>query len=221
MGLAGLVGAGRTALAQAVFGISPIESGRIMLDGQTCDLGSPGKAIRQGLALVPENRKDQGLVLGQSVRDNCSLVILDELKGRLFLDRNKEDQIVGRQVADMDIKTPTLDQEVGLLSGGNQQKVVLGKWLSTSPRLIILDEPTRGIDVGAKSEIYRLMRRLADEGTAIVMISSELQEIIGMSDRILVMARGKVTGELSRDEVTEEKIMTLAIGDTPVASCAA
>ena len=220
LGLAGLVGAGRTALAQAVFGISPIEGGQVMLDGQPCDFGHPGKAICQGLALVPENRKDQGLVLGQSVRDNLSLVILDELKGRLFLDKNKEDKIVDRHVADMDIKTPSLEQEVGFLSGGNQQKVVLGKWLSTSPRLIILDEPTRGIDVGAKSEIYRLMRRLADEGTAIIMISSELQEIIGMSDRVLVMARGRVTGELSRNEATEEKIMTLAIGDAPVASCA-
>ncbi|MGD9138409.1 MAG: sugar ABC transporter ATP-binding protein [Desulfobacterales bacterium] len=221
LGLAGLVGAGRTALAQVIFGISSSDSGRVMLDGQPCDLGSPRKAIRQGLALVPENRKDQGLVLGQSVRDNCSLVILDELKGRLFLDKNKEDKIVSQHVADMDIKTPSLEQEVGFLSGGNQQKVVLGKWLSTSPQLIILDEPTRGIDVRAKSEIYKLMRRLADEGTAIVMISSELQEIIGMSDRVLVMARGRVTGELSRSEATEEKIMTLAIGDTPVAACVA
>lgn len=221
LGLAGLVGAGRTALAQAIFGISSIDSGQILLDGQACDLSSPGKAICQGLALVPENRKDQGLVLGQSVRDNCSLVILDELKGRFFLDRSKEKKIVEQHIQDMNIKTPSLEQEVGLLSGGNQQKVVLGKWLSTAPRLIILDEPTRGIDVGAKAEIYRLMRRLADEGTAIIMISSELQEIIGMSDRVMVMARGRVTGELSRAEATEESIMTLAIGDAPEASCAA
>jgi len=219
LGLAGLVGAGRTALAKVLFGLAPADEGEMLFQGRPLEARNPRRAIQSGLALVPENRKEQGLILSQSLRSNGSLVILERLKKWLFIDSRRELQVIRRQVEEMDIKTPSLDQEVGYLSGGNQQKVVLAKWLSTSPKLIIMDEPTRGIDVGAKAEIYRLMRRLADQGTAIIMISSELQEIIGMSDRVLVMARGRVAGELAGPEATEERIMTLAVGETLPGVC--
>jgi ribose transport system ATP-binding protein len=219
LGVAGLVGAGRSELAMSLFGVVPVEKGEVWLDGQHISLGNPRKTIQLGMALVPEDRKVQGLILSQSVRNNTSLVILDRLRDFVLIDEKREYETVRKQVADMDIRTPSLEQEVGYLSGGNQQKVALGKWLCSAPKLIIMDEPTRGIDVGAKAEIYQLMRALADKGTAIIMISSELPEIIGMSDRILVMSRGKIAGELSRTEATEECILTLAIGETLVAAC--
>ena len=219
LGVAGLVGAGRSELAMALFGVVPVEKGEVWLDGQHISLGNPRKTIQLGMALVPEDRKVQGLILSQSVRNNTSLVILDRLRDFVLIDEKREYETVRKQVADMDIRTPSLEQEVGYLSGGNQQKVALGKWLCSAPKLIIMDEPTRGIDVGAKAEIYQLMRALADKGTAIIMISSELPEIIGMSDRILVMSRGKIAGELSRTEATEERILTLAIGETLVEAC--
>ena len=217
LGLAGLVGAGRSELAMALFGVAPVDSGELRLHGQRISLGNPRKTIQLGTALIPENRKEQGLILTQSVRNNTSLVILDRLSDFLLINEKREYEAVRKQVEDMDIKTPSLEQEVGYLSGGNQQKVALGKWLCSAPKLIIMDEPTRGIDVGAKTEIYHLMHELARKGTSIIMISSELPEIIGMSDRILVMSRGQIAGELSREEATEERILTLAIGETPVA----
>lgn len=219
LGLAGLVGAGRSELAMVLFGVAPVDSGKIWLDNKRISLANPRKNIRLGMALVPENRKEQGLILTQSVRRNTSLVILDRLRNFLLLNEKREYEVVRRQVHEMNIRTPTLEQEVGYLSGGNQQKVALAKWLCSAPKLIIMDEPTRGIDVGAKAEIYQLMRELADRGTAIIMISSELPEIIGMSDRILVMSRGQIAGELTRDEASEERILTLAIGETLVAAC--
>ncbi len=219
LGLAGLVGAGRSELATALFGVGPVDSGEVLLDGRPVALGRPRRAIDMGMALVPENRKLQGLVLSQSVRNNTSLVVLDRLKDFWLINDRRESELVARQVEGLDIKTPSLEQEVGYLSGGNQQKVVLAKWLCSAPKLIIMDEPTRGIDVGAKAEIYHLMRELANRGTGIIMISSELPEIIGMSDRILVMSRGRIAGELSREEATEERILTLAIGETAVAAC--
>jgi L-arabinose transport system ATP-binding protein len=167
-----------------------------------------------GMALVPENRKEQGLVPNQSVRSNTSLVILDRLRRFLLIDDKRERRLVQEQIKSLDVRTPGLEQEVSFLSGGNQQKVVLAKWLCSGPKLIIMDEPTRGIDVGTKAEIYQLMRELAKRGTGIIMISSELPEIIGMSDRILVMSRGRIAGELSREEATEERILTLAVGET-------
>ena len=166
-----------------------------------------------GMALVPENRKEQGLVLSQSVRNNTSLAILDRLCRFLLIDEKRERQLVQQQIENLDVKTPGLGQEVGFLSGGNQQKVVLAKWLCSGPKLIVMDEPTRGIDVGTKAEIYQLMRELANQGTGIIMISSELLEIIGMSDRILVMSRGRIAGELRREDATEERILTLAVGE--------
>jgi ribose transport system ATP-binding protein len=219
LGLAGLVGAGRSELAAALFGVGHVDAGEVSLDGQRMPLNKPRKAIQLGMALVPEDRKAQGLVLSQSVRNNTSLVILDRLKDFLLINDKREREVVEQQVRDMDIKTPSLEQEVGYLSGGNQQKVVLAKWLCSAPKLIIMDEPTRGIDVGAKAEIYHLMRELADRGTSIIMISSELPEVIGMSDRILVMSRGRIAGELAREEATEERILTLAVGETLAAAC--
>jgi ribose transport system ATP-binding protein len=213
LGLAGLVGAGRTELAMVLFGVERADRGDVRLGNQRMSAVNPRKNIQLGMALVPENRKEQGLVLTQSVRRNTSLVILDRLCDFLLLNEKREYEVVRQQVREMKIRTPSLEQEVGYLSGGNQQKVALAKWLCSAPQLIIMDEPTRGIDVGAKAEIYHLMRQLADQGTSIIMISSELPEIIGMSDRILVMSRGQIAGELSRDEASEEKILTLAIGD--------
>ena len=213
LGLAGLVGAGRSELAMALFGVAPVDGGEVWLDNQPLHPGNPRQAMQLGMALVPENRQEQGLVLSQSVRNNTSLAIIDRLRRFLLIDERRECDIVKKQVEDMDIRTPGLEQQVAYLSGGNQQKVVLAKWLCSAPKCIIMDEPTRGIDVGTKAEIYRLMRQLADRGTSIIMISSELLEITGMSDRILVMSRGRVAGELSRQEATEERILTLAVGE--------
>jgi ribose transport system ATP-binding protein len=213
LGLAGLVGAGRSELAAVLFGVVPADSGEISFNNQRVPPGRPRETMRMGMALVPENRKEKGLVLSQSVRSNTSLAILDRLCRFLLIDDKRERQLVQEQIESLDIKTPGLEQQVGFLSGGNQQKVVLAKWLCTGPKLIIMDEPTRGIDVGTKAEIYQLMRELARKGTGIIMISSELQEIIGMSDRILVMSRGRIAGELSREEATEERILTLAVGE--------
>lgn len=214
LGLAGLVGAGRSELAMTLFGVGPADKGEVWFNKQQVPLGKPRETMRMGMALVPENRKEQGLVLSQSVRNNTSLVILDRLRRFLLIDEKQERRLVQQQIENLEIKTPGLGQQVGFLSGGNQQKVVLAKWLCSGPRLIIMDEPTRGIDVGTKAEIYQLMRALANKGTGIIMISSELTEIIGMSDRILVMSRGRIAGELSREEATEERILTLAVGET-------
>ncbi len=212
LGIAGLVGAKRSELVMALFGVVTVDSGQVWLDGRHIPLGNPRKAIRMGMALIPENRKEQGLILSQSVCHNISLVILERLRNFLLINEKREYEAVRKQVDDMAIKTPSLEQEVGYLSGGNQQKVVLGKWLSSAPKLTILDEPTRGIDVGSKIEIYQIIRNLAKKGTGVIMISSELQEIIGMSDRIIVMSRGRISGELHRPEATEEKILSLAVG---------
>jgi len=212
LGVAGLVGAGRSELAMALFGVASVDRGEVWLDNHLIHLGNPRRTMRLGMALVPENRKEQGLVLGQSVRNNASLAIIHNLRRFLLIDEKRESEIVQKQVRDLDIKTPSLEQQVGYLSGGNQQKVVLAKWLFTNSKVMIFDEPTRGIDVGSKVEIYQLMNRLAEKGVAIVMISSELPEILGMSDRILVMHEGRIAGELSREEATQEKIMHLATG---------
>lgn len=212
LGLAGMVGAGRTALAQAIFGAIPLDAGEVYLDGEHVHLVSPKEAVEHGVALVPEDRKAEGLVLGLSVRKNVTLPILNRISALGRLQEAQERRIVEDAIEDLDIRTPSMQQEVQYLSGGNQQKVVLGKWLSTNPKVIILDEPTRGIDVGTKAEMYQLIHDLAASGSAIVLISSELPEIIGLSDRVLVMHRGEIAGELSRDEATEEKILTLATG---------
>jgi ribose transport system ATP-binding protein len=212
LGLAGLVGAGRTELARAVFGADPFDSGSVELFGRPVKVKSPQDAIRMGIGLVTEDRKAQGLVLGMVVRENITLANLQALSVLNFIQAGREREVARKFVSDLTVKTPTIEQTVQNLSGGNQQKVVLAKWLFTDSKVLLFDEPTRGIDVGAKTEIYQLMNALARRGVAIVMISSELPEILGMSDHILVMHEGRIAGELSRAEATQEKIMHLATG---------
>ncbi|MCE7979864.1 MAG: sugar ABC transporter ATP-binding protein [Caldilinea sp. CFX5] len=210
LGIAGMVGSGRTELARAIFGADPVQSGKILLQGTALTGHNPRKAISAGLALAPEDRKRQGLFLGQSIRHNLTLPILAQLTQRGIIQRDQERQLVATAQRELAIQMTSPGQLVQYLSGGNQQKVVLAKWLQTKPTVIILDEPTRGIDVGAKFEIYRLMRQLTEQGVAILMISSELPEVLGMSDRILVMHQGEIAGEVARQEATEERIIELA-----------
>ncbi len=212
LGIAGLVGAGRTETVRAIFGADPLDSGTVEVMGKIVHIRSPQDAIKCGIGLVTEDRKQQGLVLGMTVRENTTLSNLDALTSFGFIRRKEEREIAEKYKTDLAIKTPTIEQTTQNLSGGNQQKVVLAKWLYTGSKVLIFDEPTRGIDVGAKSEIYKLMNELAAKGDAIIMISSELPEILGMSDRILVMHEGAIAGELSRAEATQEKIMHLATG---------
>jgi ABC-type sugar transport system, ATPase component len=212
LGLAGLVGAGRTELARVIFGADPFDQGTISLFGRPTKIRSPQEAIKLGIGLVTEDRKQQGLVLGMVVRENITLANLEELSVMSFIQSRREREIARNFVRDLTVKTPTIEQTVQNLSGGNQQKVVLAKWLFTDSRILLFDEPTRGIDVGAKTEIYQLMNALVKRGVAIIMISSELPEVLGMSDRIAVMHEGRIAGELSREEATQEKIMHLATG---------
>jgi ribose transport system ATP-binding protein len=212
VGLAGLMGAGRTELAEALFGIRPLLAGEVHLDGQRVCPRSPAEAIAAGILLVPEDRRLQGLILHESVKNNISLGSMDRLSWLRLVALKREAELAHTMRQRLNIRTPSVRQTVGLLSGGNQQKVVLAKWLSRSPRLLILDEPTRGVDVGAKAEIYALMDQLAGQGVGILMISSELEEILGMSDRVLVMHEGHIAGELPRSELSEQAIMHLATG---------
>jgi ribose transport system ATP-binding protein len=213
VGIAGLVGAGRTEMLETLFGVTPALGGSILMGGEKMIIDSPIAAIRTGLALAPEDRKVQGLVIEMTVRENLSLSALRRDQRPLgFLDFSKEEAISQEMVKRMRVKTPGDGQVVRYLSGGNQQKVVLGKWLAMKPALLLLDEPTRGIDVGAKREIYSLMEDLADSGVAILFVSSEMEEILGMADRALVMHEGRISGELSRSELSEENVMRLATG---------
>jgi ribose transport system ATP-binding protein len=212
VGLAGLVGSGRTELARSVYGADRLDSGEIVVDGTRATLKHPLDAIELGIGLVPEDRKQQALVLDLPVRENVSLANLDAITRAGFIRRSTERSITQRFIDALQIRTPGMEQKVVNLSGGNQQKVVLAKWLALNPKLLIVDEPTRGIDVGAKAEVHLLLSRLAQQGVGILMISSELPEILGMSDRILVMREGRIAGELDRAEATQEAIMSLATG---------
>jgi ribose transport system ATP-binding protein len=213
LGLAGLVGAGRTSLAQTVFGVEPALGGRILLDGEPLTIRSPRDAIAHGIYLAPEDRKKSGLLLDMSIAENITLPDLKRFSTAMLVDASREDEVAKEQLRALAIKAPSIATEAVTLSGGNQQKVVLAKWLSMRPKLIIFDEPTRGIDVGAKSEIYTLMRDLADAGVAILMISSDMEEVIGVSDRITVMHEGAMSGQLERPQFSEHNVLTLAVGN--------
>jgi ribose transport system ATP-binding protein len=216
VGMAGLVGAGRTELAEALFGLRPLTAGAILIDGKPVTVRHPSDAVRAGLLMAPEDRRLNGLVLEKGVGFNLSLPNLDMLSAGGLVSFPRERQ-TSRELCDrLRVKTPSIYQTVGLLSGGNQQKVVLGKWLARTPRVLMLDEPTRGVDVGARSEIYGLMDGLAADGIAVLMISSDLEEILGMSDRALVLHEGRLAGELSRERLTEEAVMRLATGSEHV-----
>lgn len=217
VGVAGLVGAGRTELLQVLFGIDAAVSGSMFLNNKRLELDSPQDAIEAGISLVPEDRKQHGLIIDMPVDENISLAGLKRFARPFgFLNFSREQKDALQMIEDLSIKTPTPKQIARNLSGGNQQKVVIGKWLALGPRLLLLDEPTRGIDVGAKQEIYTLMEKLAEDSMAILFVSSEMEEIIGMSDRVLVMHEGRITGELSREELNEESVMHLATGGSQV-----
>ena len=213
VGLAGLAGAGRTELARAIFGAECLDGGRMFLDGKQITVRNPGDAIANRIAYMSEDRKDEGLFLDMTIRENCAAPSLREFAGSTGLMNEKAVTEFSEGFCEQfNIVTPSAWQTVGLLSGGNQQKVLLSMWVGIKPLVLIADEPTRGVDVGAKSEIYHMLRKLASEGVAIVMISSDLPEILGMSDRILVMRNGRMVGEFTRDEATEEKIISCAAG---------
>jgi ribose transport system ATP-binding protein/inositol transport system ATP-binding protein len=212
LGFYGLIGAGRSELMELIMGLDRPSGGEIYVRGKKITRFNPLAARKNGLALVPENRKIQGLVLENTVAFNASLAMLDKFIAYLRVNRKKESAIVNHGVESMNIKTPSVTQRVVNLSGGNQQKVVLAKWLATAPKILILDEPTRGIDVGAKAEIYRIINDLAASGIAIIMVSSELNEVINMSDRLVVMREGEITGILSREEYSQDVILKYALG---------
>ncbi|NWG16293.1 MAG: sugar ABC transporter ATP-binding protein [Chloroflexi bacterium] len=214
VGLAGLVGAGRSEVAQVIFGINPAESGEILIDGQPVTIKHPGQAMNHGIAYVPEDRGTQGLVRQMRIRENVSMSVLRAIRAGIFINRREERSLATGMIKQLNIRAYSAEQVVNKLSGGNQQKVVVGKWLASKPRILIMDEPTRGIDVGAKAEIHRLMSELAKEGLAVLMISSELPEILGMSDRILVMRGGQVVAEYSRAEATQERIAAAMMSET-------
>jgi ribose transport system ATP-binding protein len=212
LGIAGLVGAGRTELMRAVFGADPITSGRVYIFGKETSVKSPQVAIRAGVGLLPEDRKQQGLVLLLSVLHNISMASLDRLTSNLLLRKGDERKQANGFVERLRIATPGINQQVQYLSGGNQQKVVLAKWLASQSKILIFDEPTRGIDVGAKVEVYNLMNSLVENGVAVIMVSSEMPELLGMSDRILVMHEGRIAAELGRQDATQEKVLAAAMG---------
>lgn len=212
LGFAGLVGAGRSELAKAIVGLDPLASGVVKLGGADLKVGDPRAAIDRGIYLVPEDRRGEGLVTGMNVRENVTLPSLKRFASLFLISRRKETEAAEQQIQSLRIKTPGTETKVGNLSGGNQQKVVLAKWLSMNPKVMILDEPTRGIDVGAKAEIYKLMRLLAEQGTVLLMISSDMEEVLHVSDRVAVMHEGRITGVLERPDCNEENIMQLAVG---------
>ncbi len=213
LGIAGLMGAGRTELFMSIFGAYGSKvSGQLILDGKEIRVHDPRSAINQGICYLSEDRKQYGLVLGMDVKNNTTLASLDKVSTHKVINENEEIRTSEKFVEDLRIKTPSIEQKTGNLSGGNQQKVVLAKWLMAGPKVLVLDEPTRGIDIGAKFEIYNIMNNLVKQGVSIIMVSSELPEILGMSDRVLVMHEGRINGELSVKEATQEKVIFYATG---------
>jgi ribose transport system ATP-binding protein len=212
LGLAGLVGAGRSEVAQAIFGVDATSGGTMLLEGKPLEIRSPKDAISNGIYLVSEDRRRTGLILEMPLRENVTLPSLTGYATAGLIDRVAERKVAAEMCGKLNIKAPSIETKVANLSGGNQQKVVLAKWLSLNPKVLIFDEPTRGIDVGAKAEIYQLMRQLAESGVAIIMISSDMEEVLGESDRVAVMHEGAITGILQREQCTEEAVMRLAVG---------
>ncbi len=211
LGIAGLIGAGRTELMNAIFGLEKPDSGEVFFEGKKVEIRRPSDAIRHGIAYVTEDRKNEGLVLEMGVGQNITIASMKTLSSGIFIKRQEEKKTIDDQIRALRIKVHSPRQLVGKLSGGNQQKVVLAKWMMKNPKLLILDEPTRGIDIGAKSEIYKLMGEFVEKGNSIIMISSEMPEAMGMSDRILVLSNGRLSGELSREEFVQEDIMKMAV----------
>jgi ABC-type sugar transport system ATPase subunit len=215
LGFAGLVGAGRTEVMRAIFGADPIISGEVKLEGERVRFKSPKDAIDHGIALCPEDRKDQGLILGRSIRDNISMPILSKVRKGLFLDEKLESELAYDAVKKYSIKTPTIEKIAYELSGGNQQKIILGRWTSSkmTTKILILDEPTKGIDVGTKAEVYQMVCDFAKQGIGVIFISSELTEVLNVSDTIIVMYNGHITGKVARHDATEERVLELAMHD--------
>ncbi|MFD1887665.1 sugar ABC transporter ATP-binding protein [Paenibacillus wenxiniae] len=212
VGFSGLMGAGRTEIMRALFGLESLDRGEIRIHGKPVHIRRPDDAVRHGIGFITEDRKDEGLILDFSIRDNMALPNLFSFTSNGFISSKKELEFVDTLIKRLQVKTQSAETPARSLSGGNQQKVVIAKWIGIGPSLLILDEPTRGVDVGAKREIYQLMNELTDRGVAIIMVSSELPEILGMSDRIIVVHEGKLSGELPREQATQEQIMTLATG---------
>ena len=213
LGIAGLVGAGRTELARVIFGAEKMDSGMILLDGKEYVPSSPGKAVDNEIGLIPEDRKNDGLILNFPIKWNITLSILKQLTRMMFIKEAQEQSLVDKLISDLLIKTPSSMQKAGNLSGGNQQKVVLAKWLAVKCKVLIFDEPTRGIDVGAKYEIYKLMNNLCEQGVGIIMISSDMEEIMGMTDRMIILSEGVQAGELEKKEYSQELILSYASGN--------
>lgn len=212
LGFSGLVGAGRTELMRAIIGADPLRGGEIILEGKPITNRSPYEAMKHGIVLVPEDRKLQGILANLSVSDNINISMLDEHASRLgFVDRKQEEQAAAEGIRNFKIKTPSPDKKIVELSGGNQQKCIVARWLGTKPKVLILDEPTKGIDVGAKSEFYNMICQFAKQGLGVILISSELPEVIGLSDRIMVMKSRKIVGEVSREEATESRLLSLGM----------
>jgi ABC-type sugar transport system ATPase subunit len=218
VGLAGLVGSGRTEVARAIFGADSLDAGEVLLDGAPVRLRSPRQAIRHGVAMLPESRKEQGLVMMRSVRENVTLSTLPDFAEGGLVSRRRERARARELSADLSIRTPSVDAPVGTLSGGNQQKVLFARWLVKPPKVLIVDEPTRGVDVGAKRQIHELILELADRGMAVLVISSELEEVLGLAHRVLVMRRGRVVAEFDHTEATMEGVMSAAFATEEVAA---
>jgi ribose transport system ATP-binding protein len=211
LGMYGLVGSGRTEMMRAIFGADKMVSGELTLNNKALKIKSPRDAIKNGIALVPENRRVHGMIAGANVKENMSLANIKQLSNLTFVNSKKETESIKKLVKVLNVQPPYLDTEVKYLSGGNQQKVVIGKWLCKKSDLLIFDEPTKGIDVGAKAEIYKLMERLVKDGVGVIFISSEMPELMGICDRILVFNEGRINASISRDEFTESKILSVAI----------
>jgi ribose transport system ATP-binding protein len=216
LGFAGLVGAGRTETMRAIFGADPLDGGKIYIDGKEVTIKNPGQAIKAGIAFLTEDRKGQGLVLAESIRNNLILANLKGFSDGMFLNQKRILEKGTENIESLRIKTPSIDEIVGQLSGGNQQKVVIGKWVNADAEIFIFDEPTRGIDVGAKIAVYNVMNRLVKEGKCVIMVSSEMPEILGMSDRVVVMREGEVKAVVDRDSkhFNQESLMKAAWGGT-------